>query len=66
MYVCICYAVTDRQVDAAIVAGADTPDAVGERTGAGTGCGGCRLRICSRLAAADPERRSSRAVALSA
>lgn len=51
MYVCICYAVTDRQVDAAIVAGADTVDAVGEDTGAGAGCGGCRSRIGDRLAA---------------
>jgi len=50
VYVCICHAVTDLQVDVAIRAGADTADAVGAATGAGTSCGGCRNRICSRLA----------------
>ena len=41
MYACICSAVTVEQVTAAIDAGADSIDAVGERTTAGTTCGSC-------------------------
>lgn len=67
MYVCVCAAVTDRQVDTAILAGADTVEAVGDSTGAGTGCGGCQPRICTRLAALGVSRvDASRLVALSA
>lgn len=66
MYVCICHAVTDRQIDAAIAAGATTEDDVGAVTGAGTGCGGCLQRICDRLTAADAGHLVGSAVALSA
>jgi len=41
LYACICHAVTDDQVVAAVDAGAGSVDAVGEATFAGTGCGGC-------------------------
>ncbi len=66
MYVCICHAVTEQQVAAAIDAGAGTEHEVGAVTGAGTGCGGCVGRICERLARADAGHLQAHAVALSA
>jgi uroporphyrin-III C-methyltransferase len=41
-------------VQAAIVAGAASPDAVGAATGAGTNCGSCRPEIARMIAAAKP------------
>ena len=45
MIVCHCLAVSDRVVRSVIRGGASGLDDVAERCGAGTGCGGCRLRI---------------------
>lgn len=45
MYVCICHAVTDEQVDAAVDAGARTVEGVGERTRAGTSCATCHDQL---------------------
>ena len=46
MYVCLCHAVSEREVVAAVLEdGADTVAAVGEVTFAGTGCGSCHARI---------------------
>ena len=42
MFACICNAVTDDQVITAIDRGADTVEAVGHATKAGTCCGGCQ------------------------
>jgi bacterioferritin-associated ferredoxin len=42
VFACICNAVTDDQVNSAIDLGADTVDAVGEATAAGTTCGTCQ------------------------
>jgi bacterioferritin-associated ferredoxin len=42
MYVCVCNAVTDRQIEHAVADGADGLDAVIARTGAGACCGSCR------------------------
>lgn len=42
MYVCICAAVTDRQVRAAAAAGADSLDKLAAALGVGAGCGCCR------------------------
>jgi bacterioferritin-associated ferredoxin len=42
---CICHAVTDDQVSAAIDLGATTVEAVGTATQAGTGCGSCQEYI---------------------
>ena len=50
MILCLCKAVTDREVDDAIRRGANTVDAVGELCGAGTDCGGCVCSIEDRLA----------------
>ncbi|MDR7300889.1 (2Fe-2S)-binding protein [Haloactinomyces albus] len=45
MYACICAAVTKTQVRGCILAGARTVDEIGERCGAGTGCGSCVKRL---------------------
>lgn len=49
MYVCLCQAVTQAQLDDAIAAGADDLDAVGEACGAGTSCGSCRPVLQERI-----------------
>lgn len=45
MIVCHCRKVTDRDVKAAIFAGAETEEEVARMTGAGTCCGGCRPTV---------------------
>jgi bacterioferritin-associated ferredoxin len=45
MYVCICYAVTEREVAEHVAAGARDQEALGAACGAGTGCGSCEQRI---------------------
>lgn len=42
MIVCHCHAVSDDRIGAEIDGGARSVDEVGDRCGAGTGCGGCR------------------------
>ena len=42
MFACICRAVTDDEVRAAVDGGATTVQAVAGQTRAGTGCGSCR------------------------
>ncbi|MFE7589147.1 (2Fe-2S)-binding protein [Kitasatospora sp. NPDC057512] len=39
--VCVCRSVSEAEIVAAIRAGADSPDGIGDRCLAGTGCGGC-------------------------
>jgi len=41
MIVCLCRAVSDRAIRAAVAAGAATPTAVADACGAGSGCGQC-------------------------
>jgi bacterioferritin-associated ferredoxin len=50
MFVCICHAVTETDVESQISAGARTKEEIGERCRAGTGCGRCTERICAMLA----------------
>ena len=45
MYVCVCLAVTESEVDAAIVAGAHTREAVTRACRAGGDCGACHGMI---------------------
>ena len=45
MYVCICARVRECEVRAAVRCGARTEESVGDRCGAGTGCGTCLDRI---------------------
>ena len=49
MIVCLCHGKSERDVDAAIRDGADSVEAVGDRCGAGTGCGACVEEIAQRL-----------------
>jgi bacterioferritin-associated ferredoxin len=42
VFACICHAVTDDEVAAAVGMGATTVEAVGKATDAGTGCGSCQ------------------------
>jgi bacterioferritin-associated ferredoxin len=42
MYVCICNAVTDRQISAAVAAGAASLDDLSMQLGVAAGCGCCR------------------------
>jgi bacterioferritin-associated ferredoxin len=52
MVVCHCRGVSDRQVRAAIEAGARTVAEVGARCGAAQECGGCRFTVHDLLAKA--------------
>ena len=47
--VCACLKVGAKAVEAAIAAGAGTPDDVGVATGAGTSCGSCRPEIARMI-----------------
>jgi bacterioferritin-associated ferredoxin len=47
--VCLCHAASDRDIQSAIDDGARSIDDVGERCGAGTGCGACRESIGEML-----------------
>ncbi len=49
MYACICNAVTDREVEDAVHAGAETIEEIGEVTAAGTTCGGCHSTLDSLI-----------------
>jgi bacterioferritin-associated ferredoxin len=45
MIVCLCRGVSDRAVRAAVASGASTLDEVGDRCGAGAGCGACHETV---------------------
>jgi bacterioferritin-associated ferredoxin len=48
--VCLCRDVSDRAIRLAIEDGAHSVEAVGRATGAGTGCGCCRMAIAGLVA----------------
>ena len=50
MIVCLCRAVSDRTIRALVKDGATTVEAIGQKCGAGTGCGGCRRQIAALIA----------------
>ena len=52
MYVCICHAVTDTEIQSCIADGARTVEEVGDACGAGTGCGSCVDHVDVFIAAA--------------
>ncbi len=56
MYVCICEAVTETEVELAVLSGADTVEAVTEATEAGSCCGTCHPAIEAVLARTCPLR----------
>jgi len=47
--VCICHPTSDRDLDAVIDDGARTVAEIGQRCGAGTGCGACVEELRDRL-----------------
>ena len=49
MVLCICRAVTERELEAAIAGGANTLAAIAEKLGAGADCGCCTEEIEERL-----------------
>jgi bacterioferritin-associated ferredoxin len=48
--VCICHPTSERELDAVIDDGARTVQEIGQRCGAGTGCGSCVEELRDRLA----------------
>lgn len=52
MYVCICNAVSDRQIRAAVAGGARTLDDLSMTLGVGAGCGCCRDSVQEYIRAA--------------
>lgn len=49
MYVCVCNAVTNRQISASIAEGANTFKALREQLGVATCCGKCSKDVRSQL-----------------
>jgi bacterioferritin-associated ferredoxin len=49
MYVCVCHAVTENEVNAEVALGAHSVAEIGERCGAGTGCGMCHEKLRALL-----------------
>lgn len=50
MLVCICHPTSDRDLEVVIGDGASTLEEIGDRCGAGTGCGACVGELRDRLA----------------
>jgi len=49
MYVCVCNAITTRQISVTIAEGADTFQALRDQLGVGTCCGKCSKDVRSQL-----------------
>ncbi|MBX3162410.1 MAG: (2Fe-2S)-binding protein [Deltaproteobacteria bacterium] len=49
MLICLCHPTSDRDLDAVIDNGATTVQEIGQRCGAGTGCGACVEDLRDRL-----------------
>ena len=64
MFVCLCKAVTDRDIARAMGDGARTVEDIGRCTGAGTNCGTCREAIGCALAKGCGVARSESIIAL--
>lgn len=64
MYVCICKAVTEREIQSCIRDGADSLQYLQDRLGVATRCGRCRCdleRMMSEYCAGCPERQAANA-----
>lgn len=62
MYVCICAAVSDRQIDDAVRSGARSLDQLCMQLGVGAGCGCCREMAAEIIARADTSALGAREV----
>ncbi len=60
MYVCICHAVTDTDVQRSFDLGNRCADSIADHTGASTGCGSCRETLCDKVSALESNLLSSR------
>lgn len=49
MYVCICHALTENEINAETALGARSIEDLGARCGAGTGCGMCHEKLRALL-----------------
>ncbi|SUO93147.1 bacterioferritin-associated ferredoxin [Suttonella ornithocola] len=49
MYICLCYGITDKQIQYAIENGATTRSALAKELGVGTQCGCCRRHVSEIL-----------------
>jgi len=49
--VCLCHPASNREIDSVIDEGARTVEEIGQRCGAGTGCGACVDDLRERLSA---------------
>ncbi|EJW21114.1 hypothetical protein IMCC14465_09100 [alpha proteobacterium IMCC14465] len=56
MYICVCNALTDKQVDAAITSGCRRPDDIYSQCGTKPQCGRCAERMKEMLNATDMPR----------
>jgi bacterioferritin-associated ferredoxin len=45
VYACVCFSITEEEIQDEISAGASTEEELGERCGAGTSCGTCVERL---------------------
>lgn len=45
MYACVCFSITEEEIQDEISAGASTEEEIGDRCGAGTSCGTCVERL---------------------
>lgn len=59
MYICVCHAVTETAIRAAVSAGARNIQELGFQTGAGTQCGSCVPQARAIISAKLQERGSS-------
>lgn len=66
MYVCVCLAVSQSEVEAAIEGGASTREAVTRACGAGGDCGACHGMIATMIEDHEEERAACPGVAPSA
>jgi bacterioferritin-associated ferredoxin len=57
MFICVCYAVTDVVIDAAIANGAMSVEAVARACRAGGDCGACRGAIATMIDESDGKHR---------
>ncbi|MEM7763340.1 MAG: (2Fe-2S)-binding protein [Pseudomonadota bacterium] len=55
MYVCICQAITDRQIEKAIDAGIDSVDKLRDTLGVASCCGSCEETAAEMVATRTPQ-----------
>jgi len=56
MYVCLCNAITDKQIRRAVAEGASSLQALGDELGVASQCGGCAEHALALINAADTAR----------